>query len=60
MFILALADVGETARRGYPEKLKIEEFTRLNPAEADTVLVKAAKALGITPKPGEWLLCSSL
>ncbi len=58
MFILALADVGQCAHRGYAEKLKIEEVVSLNRAQSDAVLAKGAKLLGIEAKPGEWLLCS--
>jgi hypothetical protein len=60
MFILALADVGQRANRGSPEKLKIGEIASLDRTKSDAVLAKGAKVLGITPKAGEWLLCSHL
>lgn len=57
MYIVGLKVMLHRAKRGHP--VDVHKHTMIiHEEQADTILEKGAKALGLTPQKGRWLLAS--
>jgi hypothetical protein len=56
-YIVGVEETHVVAWRGHPKVINVWGMAKLSPRDLDDTLRHVAEGLGVTPKPGKWLLC---